>query len=89
MDKPMTQMQANILMGTLVIMTLVFFWSRMADITASQHSLKTSCETQYLAAVYAMHSPNVKPWTDYLTAGRTPNQVLALPQCQNITVQKK
>lgn len=57
----------------------------MADITASQHSLRTSCETQYLAAVYAMRDPSVKPWTDYLTGGRSPNQVLELPQCKGTT----
>jgi hypothetical protein len=82
-DKPMTKKQAYVLMVLLVIMTLVFFWSRMADIMASQHSLRTSCQLQYLAAVYAMHESHVSPWTDYLTSGRAPNEVLELPQCKS------
>lgn len=83
LSKPMTQLQAYILMVLLVLMTLTFLWHRTTNVTASQHSLKVSCQTQYLAAVYAMYEPKVRLWTEYLTAGRTPTEVLELPQCRD------
>lgn len=82
LSEPMTQWQAYILMGLIMIAVLTFFWARSTNVMASTAALRTSCQTEYLAGVYAMHDPSVKPWTDYLTGGRTPHETLQRPQCK-------